>query len=267
MPTHYHIAIVEHDQYALSMMGMLLARDWRTRAIAELGGDKSLRELGEEVQKLARSRERVDLVIIDAEIPGEPIKPFQIAALFANFSPHPRLLFIDTRINPGFIAKAAAHPDFAGFLLKNEVLFALAAAVVQAVEGNVVITAGVDAALLPGNLERRVQVVGSANPFLGLGPRERDIARLGILYNMAQRDIADELVIEPAYVADVMYNLYEILGLHEIVRGERPPEEVFANPIILRKIQEIVQPAGHGHKAPNMPTLAFHLLTQHGTGS
>jgi DNA-binding NarL/FixJ family response regulator len=266
MPTHYHIAIVEHDPYALNMMGMLLARDWRTRVIAEMGGDMSLRELGEQVQKLARMHEHVDLVIVDSEIPGEPIKPFQIAALFNAFAPRPRLVFAATRSDPGFIARAAAHPDFAGFLLKNEVLYTLAGAVVQAVEGAVVVTAGVDASLLPAGLGGRVRVVESADPFLGLGPRERDIARLGILYNMAQRDISDELVIEPAYVADVMYNLYEILGLHEIVRGERPPEQVFQNPIILRKIQEIIQPAGHVHKAPNMPTLAFHLLTQHGTG-
>jgi DNA-binding NarL/FixJ family response regulator len=259
---HYHVLIVEDDLYALHMMGMLLARDWRTRVIAEIDGESSLKEIGLAIQKIGRAKERVDLVILDSELLGEHGKALQIAALFNEMIPRPRLLFTAAHRDPLLLRKAAALPNFSGWVLKNELLYGLAAAVVGAMEQFIVITPGVDDAILPDELRTRLQVISCADPAQELGAREKDIAHLGILYNMTQRDIADELVIDPKYVADVMSDLYEILGLHEIIHGEKDAAEVFENPIILRKIQEILPPGKQDRKVANMPTLAFHLLTQ-----
>ena len=263
MPSHYHVLVVEDDLYALHMMGMLLARDWRTRIIAEVEGEKSVAEIARQVQKVIKGKERIDLVIIDSELVGHPNKTLLVAGMFDELQPRPRLLFTATTCDTAFLRRAVGLSNFAGYVIKNELLFVLATAAVRIMEGGIVLTPGVDSALLPAALQARVQVISCENPVQEMGPREKDIARLGILYNMAQRDIADELVIDPQYVADVMSNLYEILGLHELIRGERLPDEVFQNPIILRKIREII-PTGGGreHKVPNMPTLAFHLLTE-----
>jgi DNA-binding NarL/FixJ family response regulator len=264
MPSHYHVLIVEDDLYALHMMGMLLARDWRTRIVAEVEGQKPVVEIARQVQKVLKGKERIDLVIIDAELIGSPSKPLLVADLFDELQPLPRLLFTATTCDLPFVRRVAALPNFSGYVIKNELLFVLATAAVRAMEGAVVLTPGVERDLLPPDLRPRVQTISCENPVQDMGPREKDIARLGILYNMTQRDIADELVIDSQYVADVMSNIYEILGLHELIRGERPPDEIFQNPIILRKIREIIPAGGGGreHKVPNMPTLAFHLLTE-----
>jgi hypothetical protein len=109
---------------------------------------------------------------------------------------------------------------------------------------------------------RNLHVMCSEDPFSALSPREKDIARLGILYNMAEQELADELLIEPSYVANVMSSLYEILGVHEIARGEKRPLDFFDDPVILSKIERFLPGGTLRRRAANLPAIAFHLLTR-----
>jgi hypothetical protein len=98
-------------------------------------------------------------------------------------------------------------------------------------------------------------------------PREHELTRLGLLFNLEQRDIADELVIGPDFVAELTGQVYDKLGLHELLRGEKSPEACFSDPTLLARCQELLEksppsPDHRGHKTPWMSTLAFHLLTQ-----
>jgi DNA-binding NarL/FixJ family response regulator len=263
MQSPYNVIVIEDDTYALHMMGMLLARDWRTRIMDEISGGEALGELSKKLAKFTRKQIPIDLVIIDSEIPGEPQKPLLIAALFQKFKPRPRLMFTATRMDPVFLKQAAELLDFSGYLLKNEVMFTLADAAVRAcLPQAIVTTPGVEELLRELFPARDIQVMCSDDPFSALSAREKDITRLGILYNMAEQELADELLIEPSYVANVMSSIYEILGVHEIARGEKSPAEFFEDPVILTKINRFLPGGSPRRRAANLPAIAFHLLTR-----
>ena len=262
MQSPYNIVVIEDDTYALHMMGMLLARDWRTRIMDEISGGEALGEISKRLAKFVRDQIPIDLVIIDSEMPGETQKPLAIAGLFQKMSPRPALVFTATRSDPVFLKQAAALPNFSGYLLKSEVMFSLAEAAVRASTKAIVTTPGMEGALRQLFPTRDIHVVCSDDPFSALSAREKDIARLGILYNLAEQDLADELLIEPSYVANVMSTLYEILGVHEIARGEKSPAEFFEDPVILVKIERFLPGGTLRRRAANLPAIAFHLLTR-----
>jgi DNA-binding NarL/FixJ family response regulator len=262
MQSPYNIVVVEDDTYALHMMGMLLARDWRTRIMDEIGGGEPLGEISKRLAKFTRDQVHIDLAIIDSEMPGEPQKPLLVAGLFQKMSPRPRLVFTATRSDPVFLKQATELLDFSGYLLKNEVMFTLAEAAVRASAKAIVTTSGVEDELRQLLPSRDIHVMCSDDPFSALSAREKDIARLGILYNMAEQELADELLIEPSYVANVMSTLYEILGVHEIARGEKSPLDFFDDPVILTKIERYLPGGTSRRRAANLPAIAFHLLTR-----
>jgi hypothetical protein len=87
-----------------------------------------------------------------------------------------------------------------------------------------------------------------------------------LLFNLAQRDIADDLVLSTDFVAEVMGQVYEKLGIHRILSGEQALEDYFQDEKLQGRCREILEQysAGGsrpGRKAPGMATLAFHLLT------
>jgi response regulator RpfG family c-di-GMP phosphodiesterase len=54
------VFILEQDPYARQWMALLLARDWRTQEVGEAS------EIEQACQALQATRERVDLVLLDA---------------------------------------------------------------------------------------------------------------------------------------------------------------------------------------------------------
>jgi len=104
-------------------------------------------------------------------------------------------------------------------------------------------------------------------PVANFTHREKDVARLGLLFNLPQRDIADELVVSTDFVAETMSQLYEKLGVHELLSGETPLEQIFDDERLVARFRDILERSEcyangkAGRKAPWMPTIAFHLLT------
>jgi CheY-like chemotaxis protein len=73
----YRAIIVEDDPFACDLMGLLLARDWRTHVVAELG-------LGTEAELkkiLAGQAHPIDVVLIDTETPVDPRWPGRAAQI------------------------------------------------------------------------------------------------------------------------------------------------------------------------------------------
>jgi DNA-binding NarL/FixJ family response regulator len=103
-------------------------------------------------------------------------------------------------------------------------------------------------------------------PVANFTSREQDLTRLGLLFNLAQRDIADDLIISTDFVAEVMGHVYDKLGVREILDGEKDLEIFFQDEKLKERCHEILEQYASngsraGRKAPGMSTLAFHLLT------
>lgn len=256
-----HVVILEDDPYARDMIAMMLSRDWRTRVVAETG----TRDPDELKRLLAPPNPRVDVLVVDTEVPEDPAWPDRVLEILASLEEAPVVVFTCTYPNPrrlkGLLAAGASS---GGYLVKSEIAYSLATAVVYAARGHFVVSPGVRV-LEQGELKLppNTRVLSGANPVADFTQRETDIVRLGVLFNLAQRDIADELVISTHWVAEAIVNIYEKLNLRDIVSGDIPLIDYFDDPILLERCRAILERGGTGRlrKAPWISTLAFHLLT------
>jgi len=70
MAKDIRVLIIEDDPYAQDLMSLLLTRDWRTRVVAEVSNKTELEEF------LDQGDSRIDVVVVDVEIPGRPELPY-----------------------------------------------------------------------------------------------------------------------------------------------------------------------------------------------
>jgi DNA-binding NarL/FixJ family response regulator len=260
MAKDIRVLIYEDDPYARDLMSLLLTRDWRTRVVGEVAnqGELSL-FLSEEMQK-------VDVVILDTEIPGEPGLPFEMAAMTQELSSPPKVLYTGTvpRID---ILEKVMHNRCSGYVLKQDVLYAIGAAVALVSSGMCVVTPGIQQIAGRYALPNGTLVVDGRKLTTNFSRRENELIRLGIIFNLAIRDIADELVLGAGWVSEIISTVYRKLGVREILTGEVPLDLYFTDEAVLQHCQEITGRAmskragGKLRKAPWMSTLAFHLLT------
>lgn len=96
-------------------------------------------------------------------------------------------------------------------------------------------------------------------------PREREVLRLAIIFNLAVRDMADELVLSSGWVSEIVSEIYKKLGVRDILSGEAPLEDFFTDETVLAHCRQITArdkpDKRKSCKAPWMSTLVFHLLT------
>ena len=260
MPKDLNVLLIEDDPFARDLMGMLMARDWRTRVIAEAGTE-------EEVRVLLGSRvQRFDALIVDTEVPGDADWPFRIAAIARGADSPPEVVFTGTRPSAGILEKVIAFKH-GGYLMKPEIRYSLVSAVAFASKRDrFVITPSVYREALQARTElpSPTFVLDGRQPTHNLTPREAEIARLAILFNHPHRELSDELLIRADQVAKHVSNVYTKLGLDQILSGEIAPEAFFEDRMILNRFREIldrVQANGARRKTADMATLAFHLLT------
>lgn len=259
MPKDIHILLIEDDPYARDLMTLLLNRDWRTRISGEAGTEEEIARI------LSHPANKIGAVLVDTEVPGDPEWPFRLAAQVRQVYPQAVFLGTGTSAQKEIFERLLAE-GFEGYLLKREVGYALASAVALAVEERRwVLTNGPYALALQAHLRLppRAVIFHGARPVIGLTPREQEIARLAILFGMAHRDLADELLIRADQVAKYVSSVYQKLGLTEILSGEVAPSAYFEDQLLLDRFQKILArvTSGGRRKTADMATLAFHLLT------
>jgi len=263
MQKDLNVIIVEDDPYARDFMSLLLRRDWRTRVTGEFGSSSGI----DLQHALHQQAPHVDVLIVDTEVPNDEAWPAKVTQITRSLSQPPVILYTCTLPDERVLGRIL-NMKGAGYIAKNEILYALASAVSAAANGRFVVTPGTH--MLAGDLElpARTVLMDGTLPVANFTPREKDLVRLGLLLNLSQRDIADDLVVSTDFVAEVMGHIYEKLGLREILAGEKALETYFKDEILLARCREILEqiPAAaagsrSGRKAPWLSTLAFHLLT------
>lgn len=252
-----NVLILEDDLYACDFMAMLLIRDWRTRVVASIGSVAELSEM------LNRPDKKVDLVLIDTEVPEhsdwlltavdliKSSKQPTCAILCTGTKPHRQTLDQVIRLNCG------------GYVMKGEIGYGLAAAARQAARGRWVITAGVERLALEQQISLPShRVVLKSRVDLGpLTPREKEFAKLSILFQLSQRDLEDELIITKNHVAKCIQIFYDKIALRNILEADYPLEELFESERVKQLFREAQQRNGLKKRVRNLATLAFHLLT------
>lgn len=261
MQKEIHAIIVEDDPFSRDFMSMLLRRDWRTRVVGEYGSDCAI-ELHHALRQAAR---RVDVLVVDTEVPTDEQWPMKVAQITRSLARPPVVLYTCTSPLQHTLEHVVGTSG-SGYISKREILYALASAVSMAARGYFVMTPSVQMIAGKVDLPERAVVMDGMIPVAQFTPRETDIARMGVLCNLEQRDIADDLAVSTDFVAEVTGKVYEKLGLRDILSGEKPPEDYLQDEALLTRVrsllpQESGSPGKKGRKTAWMSTLAFHLMT------
>lgn len=261
MKKELNVIIVEDDPYARDFMSMLLRRDWRTHVVGEFSSLSGM----ELKQALRSSTPRIDILLLDTEVANDESWPAKVVQMTRALPRPPLIVFTCTSPEPQVLERILDAKG-GGYIAKNEILYALATAITAAAKGQFVITPGV--LIVAGRLDlpEHTVIMDGTMPVASFTSREKDLTRLGLLFNLAQRDIADDLIISTDFVAEVMGQIYEKLGVRKILDGEKELESFFQDEKLQERCREILEQYAAngsrvGRKAPGMSTLAFHLLT------
>jgi DNA-binding NarL/FixJ family response regulator len=260
MPKDIRVLIIEDDPYARDLMSLLLTRDWRTRVVGEIADEGDLTLL------LHDEMLKADVVILDTEMPDEPGIPARLAELTREMLAPPQILYTGTKTNRDILEKVMSG-NCSGYVLKQDILYALGSAVALAACGSCVITPGIHKAAQRYAFPNGTIILDGRKLDNNFSRREKELIRLGIIFNLAIRDIADELVLGAGWVSEIISTIYKKLGVREILTGEIPLDMYFSDEAVLSHCQDIVKRSldkrrdGKLRKAPWMSTLAFHLLT------
>jgi DNA-binding NarL/FixJ family response regulator len=256
MTREIRVMIVEDDPYARDLMALLLRRDWRTQVIWEVG------ETGSLAADLAENP--VDLVLLDTEHPDHLEWARTVLKEIHAGARMPRVLCTGTRPSAA-VLKSLDDPSYCGYLVKGEIGYSLAWAVVLAAGSEWVVSPAVE--VLAGKIDfmfPKMPVVLKGQPrMFGLSEAEIEVARLGILFNLPRNNLADELNRSPYTIYEYIHKAYEKMGLQEMIDDAVTPQQYFAgDEEILHYFKDSLELLWQvtRHKK-DMDTLAFTLLT------
>lgn len=251
------VLILEDDPFARNWMSMLAARDLRTRVIGEIDEPSKL------ISFLERSAERIDLILLDTDIPsGEDWIP-RIRETLKSINRFPRILCTGITANPRVLSQLK-DPFFIGYVLKEEIRNSLAWAISLAEDGNWIITDSIQAlaSSIDFPLPRPCFVLEGRYAVQNLTPHQAHVARLAFLFSMERRDLADELGVTEDWGYGLVSAIYEKIGLKDILAKDTNLDDYLGNHSLLTSYFEKIKEESEGTgKARDMETLAFHLLT------
>jgi hypothetical protein len=157
------------------------------------------------------------------------------------------------------------HPCFVGYILKNEISYSLAWAIDIALSGKWVTTEGVRslASALGYPLPHPCVVMDGRKTLQStLSRHQADVSRLAFLFSMERRELADELGIVEDWGYGLVSQIYEQLGVKDILNDEDALLSWFGDqPLIMAHVQKIRAAGKNSMKAHDLETLAFHIIT------
>jgi len=251
------VIIVEHDPFSRNWMALLAARDCRTRVVGEA------EDLTDLLPLLKNQSSRIDLILLDTDIPGE-VDCIPLILKETSNSKHPPSILC-TGIKPNLhVLNQLSHPIFKGYVKKGEIQNSLVWAITFAMEGYWVISDSIQALASSTNfsLPKPCIVIEGRYITKNLTEHQANVARLAFIFSMERHDLANELGITEDWGYGLVSAVYEKIGLKEILSGEFDTSNYFGDNHLLVELFEklrkgIISPV----KARDMETLAFHLLT------
>ncbi|OGO60302.1 MAG: hypothetical protein A2032_02640 [Chloroflexi bacterium RBG_19FT_COMBO_49_13] len=254
----FQIIILEDDPFARNWMALLAARDWRTRLAGEF--DEPLKI----IPFLHQKASNVDLIIMDTDIPGGEDWIPHILGVVSGMKRPPAILCTGINANPDVLGRMS-HPGFVGYILKNEINYSLAWAIDIALSGKWVVTEGVRslASSMRFPLPRPCVVLDGRKTLQStMSKHQADVSRLAFLFSMERRELADELGVVEDWGYGLVSQIYELLGVKDILNENEAMDSYFGNTPLIRSHIEKIRSAGKvSVKAQDMETLAFHIIT------
>ena len=251
------VTILEDDVFSRNWMALLMVRDWRTRLIAEFSTRVQLCEF------LEKSYQPFDLLIIDVDLFGEEFTIGEICESLDHSKSNAMVLL--TGIQPeSRIIRQIDDSRVCGYVLKHEVGYSLSWVITFAYDGSMVFTPSTYDLAIDMNipLPDNKLVLDGRKHLPGFTEHETEVARFAFIFSLGRRDLADELKISEQWSYGLVSELYEKMGLSDILSGEVDLFSYIGESEIIRShFQEIIEQLGSSKKARDLETLAYHLIT------
>lgn len=252
------VLLVEDNPYARDVMMMLLVRDWRTQVVGEATTTDNLANVLESLDA------PIDFFLIDTEHPIDLLWPYKMATHAREIQPNAGILLTSTHIDANTLSHTL-NEEYHGYLINAEILYGLPWAIVLAAAGHWVTTPSVVSLAKTLNLElpRNTIVLNGKHIYEHLRPREQDVSRLAVLFNLRRADVADELGIGEGQVNKHVSDIYSILGLTDILKGSDSATDYFDDRALVERFEAAKKKAALNNRGGTREkaTLAFHLLT------
>jgi DNA-binding NarL/FixJ family response regulator len=252
-----YVVIVEDDPFARNWMVLLASRDWRTRVTGEADNPIQI------IPILKNFSKRVDLIILDTDIPGGEDWIPRIIKTVSSLDRRPAILCTGIKPNER-VLRQLNHNIFKGYILKDEIHNSLSWAISLCMSGNWVITESIlDLASYTGfSLPKPCTVLEGRYAVQNLTTHQANVARLAFLFSMERRDLADELSVGEDWGYGLVSAVYEKMGIKNILSNDTDLRHYFGkHELIISHLERIKEEAEGTGKARDMETLAFHILT------
>lgn len=263
MTAEIKVVIVEDDFYSRNMMELLLRRDWRTRVAAEVDSPNELSNL---LKEFEQHHEQVNLVLIDTDIPRNQRWLPNVLKVIQQTSFQPAILFTSAIPDPTVI-RMLEQPNVVGYVLKDEIRYSLAWAIWLANQQRRVVTTGVHALMeTPSLLREDLLILDGRQSIAALSEIDQRRSRMVFIFSMERHELADEESISDEYSNGVVSDLYEKIGLNDLLSTKNQtelPDYFGDHPAVLRHLEaalKTLETTG-AKKVRDKETLAFHLLT------
>ncbi len=234
-----------------------MVRDWRTRLVSEFTTRVELCEY------LGKAYQPFDLLIVDVDLFGEEFTIDEICESLNEAKSNAKILL--TGIQPeSRIIRQISDPRVCGYVLKHEVGYSLSWVITFAYDGSIVFTPSTYRLATQMNitLPDTKLVLDGRKHLPGFTEHEAEVARFAFIFSLGRRDLADELKISEQWSYGLVSELYEKMGLSDILSGEVDLFSYIGESEIIRShFQEIIEQLGNSKKARDLETLAYHLIT------
>jgi len=251
------VTILEDDVFSRNWMALLMVRDWRTRLISEFSTRVELCDF------LINNNQYFDMLILDVDLFGDDFTISEICESLAE-KDHKAKILLTGILPEERIIRQMGDERVCGYVLKSEVGYSLSWVITFAYEGNWVFTPGTFALAADMNypLPKNKLIVDGRKQIPGFTEHEAEVARLAFIFSLGRRDLADELKISEQWSYGLVSELYEKMGLSDIISGEADLFSYIGESVIIRShFEEIMEKLGTSKKARDLETLAYHLLT------
>lgn len=252
------VAIIEDDPYTRNIITLLLIRDWRTQVVGE--GDKDIvaNHVGH-----ANPNTQADILLVDAEHPVHNGWLEEVITSARAADKKIKLVLLSTHWQPAILHLALRY-KCQGYLLKPEIGFSLGWAVAAAGESLWVCTHTVQPHAQTSHPPKPRLTIDGRDIFAQLKGRHLQVARLAVIFNLRHTDIADELGITPHQINRLVSEVYDRIGLNDLLTGKDDPRRYFQHTKVIERFlraQHWEPGQQAAHQAREKATLAFHLLT------
>jgi DNA-binding NarL/FixJ family response regulator len=258
MKKEARVLIADNDPFVRNWIALLLARDWRTRVVGEVDSPAAMQSWLD-----ANADQNVNLVLLNDHLLSHENKKGDWPADWSARKDAPAVLLLGNTLSTAVLQRVP-FPQFCGYLLKSEICYALAWAIACADTQRWAITPGLEAAIRHRVPQAQLTILDGRRQIVRLTESEKEYARLAIIFSMERPDVSDEKNVSIGWGYSKISELYEKLGLDELLSGEADPAERFGAQFTqIPHFQHILKQAGRVHKSKknrSLETLAFHIL-------